>query len=80
MNLKLRFNHRGKSKILKIDVYKNAAINKSGLCLSDTVNSCYDKLEWKCSNDHIWFARGDAIKNTKQWCPKCAIINKRKIK
>lgn len=72
-------NNRGKSKKLKIDVYKNAARNKGGECLSDVINSCYDKLQWKCNKDHIWFSRADAVKNTKQWCPQCAILNKRKL-
>lgn len=72
-------NNRGKSKRLKIDVYKNAAKNKGGECLSDIINSCYDKLQWKCNRNHIWFSRADAIKNTKQWCPQCALLNRRKI-
>lgn len=64
--------NRGKYKKLKINVYKLAALNKNGKCLSDDIASCYDKLEWQCDKGHRWFARADLIKNTKQWCPKCA--------
>jgi hypothetical protein len=70
--------NRGKNKIMGIDVYREVAINKGGECLSVSINSCYDKLEWKCKEEHTWLARGDLIKNTKQWCPKCAKDNRRK--
>ena len=72
--------NRGKGKKIGIDIYRKVAINKGGECLSTEINSCYDKLEWKCKEGHIWLARGDMIKNTKQWCPQCAKDNKRKIK
>lgn len=70
--------NRGQSKKLGIEVYNQAAINKGGICLSTEINSCYDKLEWKCSEGHTWLARADLIKNTKQWCPICNILNKKK--
>lgn len=63
---------RGKSRILKIDVYKNVAKNKGGECLSTNIMSCYDKLQWRCKNEHTWYARADSIKNTHKWCPVCS--------
>lgn len=63
---------------VNIIAYQNAAILKGGKCLSKTVNSCYDKLKFECVFGHQWFGRADQIKNTSQWCPKCA--KERKIK
>jgi hypothetical protein len=71
-------NSRGQSKRLGIDVYRAVATNKGGRCLSDSITSCYNKLEWQCSIGHKWFARADMIKNTKQWCPECAKIRKQR--
>jgi hypothetical protein len=64
--------NRGQKKKLGIEVYQEAANKKNGKCLSSVINSCYDKLEWQCAEGHIWLARADLIKNTKQWCPECA--------
>lgn len=66
---------RSKSKRIPIDVYRKAAKKKGGKCLSKSVSSCYDKLEFECAKGHKWFGRADQIKNTSQWCPICA--NKR---
>lgn len=66
--------NKGKSKILGIEIYKNIALAKGGLCLSESVNSCHDKLQWQCAEGHIWFSQGCSVKNTNHWCPKCAII------
>lgn len=59
-----------------IDTYKEIAKEKGGRCLSTTISSCFDKLEFECAEGHRWFSRADQIKNTKKWCPKCA--NKRR--
>lgn len=72
------FKQNRSKKRIDITDYQKAAELKNGICLSSDLNSCYDKLEWKCQYNHTWFARADMIKNTKQWCPKCFIINKRK--
>ena len=71
-------NNRGQKKKIGIDAYQDAAAKKNGKCLSETISSCYDKLEWQCSEEHTWFARADLIKNTKQWCPQCARNKKTK--
>ena len=62
----------GKNKIIPIDVYKEVAKNKGGECLSNSVKDSNSKLEWKCSEGHIWFATASEVKNTSQWCPICA--------
>jgi hypothetical protein len=62
-----------------IEAYQAAAKTKGGKCLSATINSCYDKLEFECGFGHKWFGRADQVKNTKQWCPEC-FKNKRRKK
>lgn len=71
--------NRGKAKKIGLEAYKKAALDKGGECLSNYVNSCYEKLEWKCAKGHVWFSQASAIKNTKQWCPECAINKKKNI-
>lgn len=63
---------RSQKRKLGIEAYQKAALKKGGRCLSTSVAKCYDKLEFECAFGHRWFGRADQIKNTKQWCPKCA--------
>lgn len=64
---------RAKAKHIGIEAYKTAAAQKGGKCLSTTIDSCFDKLEFECAEGHRWYSRADQIKNTKKWCPKCAM-------
>lgn len=57
---------------LNIEVYREVAREKGGECLSTEYNNCFEKLTWKCAKGHVWEARADQIKNTKQWCPYCS--------
>jgi hypothetical protein len=63
---------RSNKKRISIDAYKKAAEIKGGKCLSEKIDSCYDKLEFECGFGHRWFARADITKNTKRWCPFCS--------
>ena len=64
------------NKHIDISAYQTAAIEKGGRCLSCEIVSCYDKLEFECIQGHRWFGRADQIKNTKQWCPECAMVKR----
>lgn len=69
---------REKPNKLGIEVYQQAAIRKGGSCLSEIVNSCFEKLQWQCSEGHIWWAPANAIKNhPTRWCPECWKIKKK---
>ena len=57
---------------VSIDQYKEAAIKKGGICLSNEINSCNDYLEWQCNDGHVWSALAYSIKNDSNWCPHCA--------
>lgn len=54
----------------------NIAIQRNGLCLSETINRVHDKALWQCSHGHNWEISLAAIKGTKNkkgsWCPICA--------
>jgi len=56
---------------------KEIVINKGGVCLSDRYINSKSKLTLKCKNGHIWSTCADNIKQG-NWCPKCAIIKRRK--
>ncbi len=47
------------------------ATKAGGNCLSKKYINNNTKLEFTCSENHIWMARPDKIKNGR-WCPKCA--------
>ena len=56
---------------VKIDTYKEIALSKGGLCLSDTITGCRDKLELQCAKGHIWLMSADRLRSTTRWCPIC---------
>lgn len=46
------------------------AIERGGKCLSDSYKNDATKMEWLCSENHIWIATPNNIKRGK-WCPTC---------
>lgn len=56
-----------------LDIAKEHAISKGGLCLSNTYKA-RDKLLWKCSNSEHkpWLSTYGNVVNTNKWCPQCA--------
>jgi hypothetical protein len=63
-------------KKLSIELAKQIALENNGICLSETYSSC-QKLLWRCSKDHEWYAKIDSIKNRKSWCRICSDNNKK---
>ncbi|WP_434284699.1 zinc-ribbon domain-containing protein [Clostridium botulinum] len=57
-------------KLTIIDMYKLAEI-KGGKCLSKKYEGMNKELQWKCSQDHTWWARPFNIKHNGNWCPEC---------
>jgi len=53
------------------DMHEYAAGN-GGKCLSDVYVNSTKKLEWQCSEGHIWKATPQGI-SIKRWCPVCGI-------
>jgi len=58
-------------KKLTLKDMQELAKTKDGYCLSTEYIDARSYLEWKCSENHIWFAKPTSIK-CKTWCPKCA--------
>lgn len=57
---------------ISIEDMQEIARKRGGKCLSSKYINIDTKLEWQCSNNHIWKASSDKIKNAGRWCPKCA--------
>jgi hypothetical protein len=55
-----------------IEFFKEYAISRKGLCLSDTYINQKSILKFKCANNHIWEVRGASLKGGKTWCRFCS--------
>ena len=53
-----------------IEIYHKIARERGGKCLSTVYNGSKNKLEFKCSEGHIWSTTAIGVK-TGSWCPKC---------
>lgn len=54
-----------------IDVARNLAKSRDGLCLSKIYRDNKTNMEWKCNKcDKTWWARLDRVKSG-TWCPNC---------
>ncbi len=62
--------NRNNSKKLSIKEMQLIADQKGGKCLSKKYINFHTKLEWECSEGHIWKAKPSHIKSG-SWCPKC---------
>jgi len=51
---------------------KAIAREHGGRCISDAYVSTDTKLRWECAKGHQWEATPYKVKNSGQWCPKCA--------
>lgn len=61
------------SKKLTIEIAKQIAINKNGICLSNIYFNSKEKLCWQCNVcQTIWKANLHNIKINNTWCPHCA--------
>jgi len=62
----------GKAK-LTIEIARQIAIERNGICLSEMYINLRNNLVWKCNVcEYIWEATLNNIKNHNRWCPKCA--------
>ena len=56
---------------LTLDDVKKLAESKNGKCLSKVYINSISKMDWECSDGHIWSTTYSAIK-TGGWCPFCS--------
>ncbi len=61
----------GKAK-LTLEECQELAISRGGKCLSTEYINNQTHMEWKCEEDHIWFAVFSSVKDCCSWCPTCA--------
>lgn len=47
------------------------AARKGGKCLSTRYIEAHSKLEWECSQSHVWYASPNSIRRG-SWCPQCS--------
>ena len=66
-------NCREKRKIT-IETCHQLAEERGGKCLSTEYKNNREKMLWECSEGHQWSSCLSHIKNSKSWCPQCAII------
>jgi len=64
-----------KKRKLNIEIFKIIANERGGECLSNIYINGKSKLEFKCSEGHIWKTIPECIKNNKTWCSICANKN-----
>lgn len=55
-----------------IELARQIAIERGGVCLSRTYKNLSTPMEWQCMYGHRWSARFSHIKHHSSWCPKCA--------
>ena len=63
----------GGSLKLTIEEMQKIAEARGGKCLSDKYFNNKTKLQWQCTEGHIWEAQPDSIRQGK-WCRKCGFI------
>lgn len=57
------------------------AKNRNGECLSLTYEGAMSKMNWKCSEGHVWSATyHNVVDSNKSWCPHCKKTHLSKIK
>ncbi len=54
-----------------LDELKLLAKSRGGLCLASRYDNSNTKVQWKCSNGHIWYQTPNVVKNMSAWCPEC---------
>ena len=62
---------------LAIEEMHALAAERGGKCLSTEYVNSYVHLLWRCSKGHEWSATPDCIKNSRTWCPTCAVDGQR---
>lgn len=61
----------GKAK-LTIELMRDIATSRGGVCISEVYVNGGTKLKWCCAQGHEWLATPDNVKNRRTWCPVCA--------
>ena len=60
-----------------LDLAKELASDRGGVCLSETCESLSTKLRWRCFAGHEWCASLRSVKVAGSWCRACHDISQR---
>lgn len=60
----------------RLALARDAARSKGGECLSTEYLNAKAPMSWRCSSGHEWEACFDAVRNSGNWCPKCANLTR----
>ncbi|MFZ4740196.1 MAG: zinc-ribbon domain-containing protein [Bacteroidales bacterium] len=63
---------RGVKRRTSIDYFKQYAISKGGICLTDKYENQKTRLTFQCSQGHKWTTSGGTLKGNQTWCRYCA--------
>ena len=63
---------RGIKRRTSIDYFKQYAISKGGVCLTDKYENQKTRLTFQCSQGHKWTVAGGSLKSKDSWCRYCA--------
>ena len=66
----------GGTKKLTIEDMHNLAKERGGRCISEIYVNNRTKLLWECAEGHQWWAIPNNVKDSGQWCPKCAKLKR----
>lgn len=55
-----------------ISKMNQVAQQRGGKCLSTEFHNSKSKLQWQCSENHVWEATPTNVINKNSWCPYCA--------
>lgn len=55
-----------------IEYFKEYAISKGGICLTDKYENQKTRLTFQCSQGHQWTVAGGSLKGKDSWCRYCA--------
>jgi hypothetical protein len=59
------------NEMLDMEQIQKTAQERGGKCLSTNYEGVHQKLQWQCSEGHIWYANYANI-SMGRWCPECS--------
>jgi hypothetical protein len=56
---------------LSIEIMRDMARERGGVCLSAKYDGIYDRLRWRCAKGHEWVTAANNVRRG-GWCPRCS--------
>lgn len=55
-----------------IEWFREYAIERGGICLSDSLENIKSIIQFRCARNHEWRATAASVRHFKTWCGRCA--------